>query len=108
MKVEFVESPVFKATITVSAEDFLKAKDDMSEFDSLYNAIDAFAALFELNFNLLREEYDVAAKYLKESGKVIFTTDQSIYVQNEGQEPIQVCYTDETGGRRWITDDIIE
>ncbi len=106
MKVEFIESKVFQATVTVEASDFLKGKDDPEEFDSLCNAIDAFAALFELDYSLLREEYDVACAFLEDNGTVIFTTDQSIYVLNEGKEAIPVCYTDESGSRHWITDDM--
>lgn len=94
MKVEFLESNVFGPELVVSAEEFYKAKNNENEFDSLRHATEAFSKLFDVDYYILRSEFDAVLQVLGKNGKVIFVIEEvaysirricEIYVSNDNQ-----------------------
>lgn len=72
MKVEFLVDELNGTELVVSASEFLKAKDDDLEFQSLEYATEAFCNLFCISGSISREEYNLVVKYLKRGSAVIF------------------------------------
>ena len=60
MKVEFIESEFWGATLFVAEADFKLAKSKDAEFDSLAHATTAFANLFGVDYTIARDEYNAA------------------------------------------------
>lgn len=105
MKVEFLDSELLGPELFVSATDFLKAKNNDTEFDSLLHATQAFAGLFGIEYEISEKEYDAVAGALEKNGAAIFTVGTSRYpdrrwieisVSNNNQLS-RVVYEDEEG-----------
>lgn len=79
MKVEFVESDVLGATLFVQGIEFLKGKDSEEEFQSLVNATAAFSNMFEVDYYISRQEYDLILNIPEKSGAVIFAIEENEY-----------------------------
>lgn len=105
MKVEFLESDMYGAELCVSATEFLKAKKDNVEFDSLVHATEAFSALLGLDYCISRNEYDAVVNRLDNTGVVIFTVCEDKYPSrrwcevfvSKNNQPERIAYEDEDG-----------
>lgn len=105
MKVEFLDSEFLGPELFVSAADFLKAKNSDIEFDSLVHATQAFARLFDIEYEITEKEYNAVVDALEKSGAAIFTVGVRKYpdkrwieisVSNNNQLS-RVVYKDEDG-----------
>lgn len=105
MKVEFIESEFWGATLFVAEADFKLAKSKDAEFDSLAHATTAFANLFDVDYTIGRDEYNAALDMLEKNGAVIFTIGSSQYPErrwveiqvSNNNQPQRVLYADEDG-----------
>ena len=105
MKVEFIESEFWGATLFVAEADFKLAKSKDAEFDSLAHATPAFANLFGVDYTISRDEYNAALDVLEKNGAVIFTFGSSQYPErrwveiqvSNNNKPQRVLYADEDG-----------
>ena len=83
MKVEFLDSNVLGPNLVIAYVDYIKARASTREFDSLVHALSGFAALWGLDIELSRGEYDRIDEALGKSGSVIFGVDA-----DEGEEAV--------------------
>lgn len=72
MKVEFWCSPTEGPTLTVSASEFLKAKQSDDEFASLCEATDAFFAFYNADCQMTGSTYDYIAANIAKGDLVRF------------------------------------
>ena len=79
MKVEFLESDVHGAELHISASEFVKAKNNESEYESLVHATSAFANFLGLDYQITENEYGAVCRRLDKSGTVIFTIGEGQY-----------------------------
>lgn len=70
MKVEFIESEFWGATLFVAEADFKLAKSKDAEFDSLAHATTAFANLFGVDYTIARDEYNAALDVLEKTERL--------------------------------------
>lgn len=105
MKVEFSESEIWGAQLLVTAPEFKKALKDDMEYASLTHATRAFANLFDIDYEIIDDEYRTTANFLKKDGLVIFRIGESQYPRNrwveilvsEDNQPTKVCWMDDDG-----------
>lgn len=105
MKVEFLDNDVLGAELLISASEFVKAKNNEREYDSLVHATAAFANLLGLDYQISEDEFDAVIARLDKTGAVIFTIGESQYptrrwceicVSNNNQLE-KIAYEDEDG-----------
>lgn len=105
MKVEFLDNDVLGVELLISASEFVKAKNNEREYDSLIHATAAFANLLGLDYQISEDEFDAVIARLDKIGAVIFTIGESQYptrrwceicVSNNNQLE-KIAYEDEDG-----------
>jgi len=105
MKVEFLDNDVIGAELLISASEFVKAKNNEREYDSLVHATAAFANLLGLDYQISEDEFNAVIARLDKTGAVIFTIGESQYptrrwceicVSNNNQLE-KIAYEDEDG-----------
>lgn len=72
MKVEFMQSEYNGAELLAEGSEFLKAKTDEEQFNSLVFAVDAFASCLGFKISFLRDDYDNIMPFVKRTSLVIF------------------------------------
>ena len=71
MKVEFWSSPENRAELLITASEFMKAKKNAKEFQSLTHASEAFSAILGFDYSISEKEYELVTQKLDKGGTVI-------------------------------------
>lgn len=72
MKVEFRDSQEYGPNLYIEEKEFVKARNNADEFDSMVHAIDAFYGLFGISFTFSNEDYKFVEHKLQSRGAVAF------------------------------------
>lgn len=105
MKVEFLDSEMYGPNLFISAADYMKAKNNDDEYESLVHATQAFSALFDFEYEINEKEFNAVLSELDKNGAVIFAVGSSKYPEKRWMEimvsnnnqPKKIVYEDEDG-----------
>ena len=72
MKVEFRDSQEYGPNLYIEGKEFVKARKNADEFDSMVHAIDAFCGWFGIHFAFSNKDYKMVEGKLQSHGAVAF------------------------------------
>lgn len=72
MKVEFFRNKANDLILIIKESEFVKAKNNSREFESLHSAIKGYCGLFCFDYKLSKNEYAKIVKLAKKGDDIIF------------------------------------